>query len=310
MLEQAEREMDRKVVALAQTKARELQECMARAESYEEGRELQIQYKADMAHASAILTADRHAQRRKLEARLQGRKSRYRQNMLGTAGPDADARPRTSTTKTTTSTRSMALVAMLSKHQQQVRDYLEQHHRDDLLPVYEHTLRPCDDHDQAPGMIRQGGGPDGPLPPPPPPVADMPPAKYHDAHAHANDEQENAPPPDADNATSRPEAQVRPRGRPRLSSHGRTRATPNGWATRAEQIAAGGDKVAGHVVSVMVKVGDGQPPPPPANVLSLESYLGLAAARRSLSSSVSSRKVKVTPKMREEWAKQGKLLEF
>ena len=50
-------------------------------------------------------------------------------------------------------------------------------------------------------------------------------------------------------------------------------------------------------------------PPPPANALSLEAYLGLAAARCNLSG-VNRRKVKVTPKMRQEWARQGKLLEF
>lgn len=287
MLEHVEREMDRKVVALAQKKALELQENMARAESYEEGRELQVQYKTEMAQASATLNADRHAQRRKLEARLQGRKSRHRQNVLVTEAG-------------TTPTSSTITPAMLSKHEQQVRNYLQEHHRDDLLPFYELTLRPLacnDDHDQELEMNRQGAGSDVP-PPPPPPVTDTRPMT---AKADAHDEQENAPPPDADSAGSKPESQAHPRGRPRPSIHGRTPAVPNGWAAAGHR--------AGIAAKVTVQVGgDGQPPP--ANALSLESYLGLAAARRNLSNSVNTRRVKVSTKMREEWAKQGKLLEF
>ena len=83
MLEHGEREMDRKVVAIAQQKARELQDSMTRAESYEQGRALQVQYKVEMAQTSAILTAERHAQRRKLEERLQMRNSRLRQRAVG-----------------------------------------------------------------------------------------------------------------------------------------------------------------------------------------------------------------------------------
>ena len=280
MLEQLEREMDRKVLALAQNKAFELQENMARAESYQEGRELQVQYKTEMAQASATLNADRHAQRRKLEARLQARKSRHRQYILGT---ETD----------TTPTSSTIAPAMLSKHERQVRNYLQEHHRDDLLPVYEHTLRPLpcnDDHDQELGMNRQRAGPD--KPPPPPPVTDTPPVA---AKTDAHDEQENAPPPDADSAGSKPEGQSRPRGRPRPSIHGRTRAAPNGWTAAGHRT--------GTAAKVSVKLGGDGQPPPPANALSLETYLGLAAARRNLSNSVNTRKVKVTPKMREQWAK-------
>ena len=101
MLEHGEREMDRKVVAIAQQKARELQDSMTRAESYEQGRALQVQYKVEMAQTSAILTAERHAQRRKLEERLQMRKSRLRQRAVGSV---SHATPAITT----------ALVAMMS----------------------------------------------------------------------------------------------------------------------------------------------------------------------------------------------------
>ena len=47
---------------------------------------------------------------------------------------------------------------------------------------------------------------------------------------------------------------------------------------------------------------------PPMGAMSLESYLGLAAARRNLSAS--HRKVRVTAKMRQEWKKKGQLLEL
>lgn len=315
MLEQGEREMDRKVVSLAQKKAQELQECMGRAGSYAEGRELQMQYKAEMAEASAALGAERHAHRRKLEVRLEGRKSRHSQRM----DKDVDTKPATATASVTrtTSTTSMALLAKITVHEQQVRHYLKHHHRDDLLPVCEDVLRPSQGHDaddQKKDTSTSGVGVDEasprglPLPPPPRAEPDRSPSHERGGgHTHES-EQRGAPPPPLVASTS--DAKVRPRARPRPSGSAQERGPPRGWVTHAEQNAAAEASAAGNRAGAATKVVtvDDREAQPPGDSLSLEAYLGLAAARRNLSGS--RRKVKVTPKMRQEWAKQGKLLEF
>jgi hypothetical protein len=371
MLEAGEREMDRKVVALAQQKARELQECMARAESYAEGRELQLQYKEEMAQATAKLQEERQAQRMKLDLRLQGRKSRYsRMSDLQKPPPQQQQQSQSSSIPnsghhgaagvsslsilSTSVAPSLASVGMIvSMHEQQVRNHLQRHHRDDLLAAYDNTTKPSetDRPDTYEEIDGGGGGGSGSTQDGERVVvtrsntaatAAATAAEIASEERQLRKENEVPRLPSASSSVVShgppSHTEVAPsKARPRVSRHG-------GWGAAINNDAAA-------VAAATRVVATDQPPPQvskerktfaPVEVqslpssapyrhpailkrvpsrfrvtakqgaMSLEAYLGLAAARRNLSSAVKQghRKVRVTPKLRQEWASKGRLLEL
>ena len=262
MLEHGERAMDRKIVALAQEKARTLQHRMTKVDSYAEGKELQLQYKKEMAQATQDLASERTRTRRKLDQRLQSRKKRF-------------GRHGSRLSRTVTSTTSLGIVARMAAHEQQVREYLRTHHRDDLLPMVEKAVRPEEASPKA--KDKSSAQPETSAP------ASPPRRKEPSQPSQPATPVAMPPPPRAARASPSP---------------------PPGWEQPSK--ARPRQKERAPDAKEVVKVAAHQSPP--MGAMSLESYLGLAAARRNLSAS--HRKVRVTAKMRQEWKKKGQLLEL